>query len=145
MSDDNNGDGGMSDLKAEGSFGSRDDESDPYRDQRQQAEQADDEAVDPLEDMVDSLTEIRDGDGTLSIGCRDDTFAAYLNHLQAHPERMEAVAEELRNKLEHPPNVDTSQKASIIRLLLRVGLQEGASDEYELIGDANAEYAKRNP
>lgn len=72
-------------------------------------------------------------------------FAAYLNQLQAHPERMEAVVDELSASLDHPPAVDAEQKASVIKLLLRVGLKEGTDAEYDLLGDANAEYARQNP
>lgn len=133
----------LEDLQRSSTFGDRDDtNSDPYRQQREGDK---DEERDPLEEMFDRLVDVREGDRTPSIGGRDDLFAAYLDYLKANPERMEAVCEELAGELEHPPKVDTDEKASVIRLLLRIGLQEGAPDEYKLITEANAEYARRKP
>lgn len=124
-------------------FGSRDDPQDPYK-ERQQEEAEADEDVDPIEEMLANVVEIRDGSETPSIGCRDDLFAAYMEYLRANPERMEDVGEELQAGLDHPPDVDTTDKAGILRLLIRRGLDEAVPEDAELLRETNAEYARRN-
>lgn len=138
--DDGDDDGSLEELRERSSFGDRDTDNDPYREQREEAKD-----VDPIEEVIDQLVAIREGGETPSIGCRDDSFAAWLDYLKDHPEEMRAVCEELESHLEYPPDVDHDKKAGVLRLLLRVGAQTGAPDQYELIQDASAEYGRRKP
>lgn len=131
----------LEELQRGSTFGERDDESDPYREQRDAESAA--EQVDPMEQMFDCLVDVREGERTPSLGGRDELFAAYLDFLKANPERMEEVCEKLASQLEHPPKYDPEQKASLVLLLLRVGLQSAAPEEYEFLSEANAEYARR--
>jgi hypothetical protein len=143
MSGDENG---MEDLRQSSSFGDRDDtDHDPWREENVEDQSDDEESSDPVEALVEYLIAVRDGDSTPSIGCRDDMFAAYLEFLKDNPEEMLEAGEQITAQLEHPPSVDYDDKAAIIRLLLRAGLQETLPEHYELISEANAEYARRNP
>jgi hypothetical protein len=70
-------------------------------------------------------------------------FTAHLDHLADDDERMGEVASTLAADLNM--NVpDDPQKADVIRLLLRLGLRAGDSEEYERLVDAGGEQAKRS-
>jgi len=72
-------------------------------------------------------------------------FAAYLDHLadDDNDERMAAVASTLAAELDIEVP-DDPQKADVIRMLLRLGLRVGDSEEYERLVDARGEQAKRS-
>jgi len=70
-------------------------------------------------------------------------FAAYLDHLadDENDERMAAVASSLAAELDIEAPEDP-QKADVIRMLLRLGLRAGDSEEYERLVDARG--SRRN-
>jgi len=72
-------------------------------------------------------------------------FAAYLDHLadDENDERMAAVASSLAAELDIEAPEDP-QKADVIRMLLRLGLRAGDSEEYERLVDARGAGAKRS-
>jgi hypothetical protein len=99
---------------------------------------------DPVAELVEYITAVRDGDATQSFGAKDDQIAAYLAYLSDNPETMRAVGEAAADQLARSPNVNHEQKSGIVRLLFRLGLQEAVSEHDDQLGDAIAEYARTN-
>jgi hypothetical protein len=99
---------------------------------------------DPVAELVEYITAVRDGDATQSFGAKDDQIAAYLAYLSDHPETMRAVGEAAADQLARSPTVNHEQKSGIVRLLFRLGLQEAMSEHDDQLGDAIAEYARTN-
>jgi len=141
----------FAEVREESTFGTRDDDIDPYRKQREQTTSSEkNEESNPVEELVESLESVRKDNKTPSIGCRDSTFAAYLDYLYDNPERMRSVGEALIEKLEsesdvNPPEVNVEEKSGIIRLLIRVAVLEVVPEDFELISLARGEYGRRNP
>jgi len=130
----------MEELREGSTFGDRDDPdaSNPYQNGDGDA---DGDAI--REDLIDRIDGKVSGPENRSIGCRDPMFAAYLDHLADDDARMQAVAEDLAADLDMDIP-DEPQKADVIRLLLRLGLRAGDSEEYERLVDARGEQAKRS-
>jgi hypothetical protein len=99
---------------------------------------------DPVAELVEYITAVRDGDATQSFGAKDDQIAAYLAYLSDHPETMRTVGETAADHLARSPNVNHEQKSGIVRLLFRLGLQEAMPEHEDQLGDAIAEYARTN-
>jgi hypothetical protein len=99
---------------------------------------------DPVAELVEYITAVRDGDATQSFGAKDDQIAAYLAYLSDHPETMGTVGEAAADQLARSPNVNYEQKSGIVRLLFRLGLQEAVPEHDDQLGDAIAEYARTN-
>jgi hypothetical protein len=135
------GEPSLDELQEGSTFGDRDDPeaSNPY--DSVEEDDPDDDSI--REDLIDRIGDKVSGPENRSIGCRDPMFAAYLDHLSEDDERMAEVASTLADELgkEVP---DDPQKADVIRLLLRLGLRSGDSEEYERLVDARGEQAKRS-
>ncbi|EMA48694.1 hypothetical protein [Halococcus thailandensis] len=99
---------------------------------------------DPVAELVEYITTVRDGDATQSFGAKDDQIAAYLAYLSDHPETMRVVGEAAADNLARSPTVNYEQKSGIVRLLFRLGLQEAMPEHDDQLGDAIAEYARTN-
>ncbi|WP_123619593.1 hypothetical protein [Halorubrum sp. CSM-61] len=131
----------LDELQEGSTFGDRDDPeaSNPY--DSVEEDDPDDDSI--REDLIDRIGDKVSGPENRSIGCRDPMFAAYLDHLSEDDERMAEVASTLAGELgkEAP---DDPQKADVIRMLLRLGLRAGDSEEYERLVDARGEQAKRS-
>jgi len=133
----------MEELQAESTFGDRDDPNaaSPYAEQEE--DDPDDDSI--REDLIDRIGDKVSGPENRSIGCRDPMFAAYLRprgrrkRRRAHG-RGRVVA---RCGVGHRGPEDP-QKADVIRMLLRLGLRAGDSEEYERLVDARGEQAKRS-
>lgn len=139
-------------LREGSTFGSRDDGADPYKEQtdpEQNDDVQDDETSEPLENLVASFEAVTHNSRTPPIGCRDKTFAAYLEFLKHNPDRMEEVGEDLAEYIGektdfNPPDVP-DDKSGILRMLVWIGAAEAISDECDLIIEARAEYHRRTP
>jgi hypothetical protein len=133
----------MEELRKGSTFGDRDDPNaaSPYAEQEE--DDPDDDSI--REDLIDRIGDKVSGPENRSIGCRDPMFAAYLDHLadDDNDERMAAVASTLAAELDIEVP-DDPQKADVIRMLLRLGLRVGDSEEYERLVDARGEQAKRS-
>jgi len=131
----------MEELQAESTFGDRDDPNaaSPYAEQEE--DDPDDDSI--REDLIDRIGDKVSGPENRSIGCRDPMFAAYLDHLADDGERMDDVIADLADDL-NTTVPEEPQKADVIRVLLRLGLRDGAPEEYERLVDARGEQAKRS-
>lgn len=130
----------MEELREGSTFGDRDDPdaANPYENGDRDP---DDDSI--REDLIDRIGDKVSGPENRSIGCRDPMFAAYLDHLSEDDERMAAVANALAEDLDMTVP-EEPQKADVIRLLLRLGLRDGAPEEYDRLVDARGEQAKRS-
>lgn len=99
---------------------------------------------DPVPELVEYITAVRDGDATQSFGAKDDQIAAYLAYLSENPETMRTVGKAAAGELARAPSVNYEQKSGIVRLLFRLGLQEAMPEHDDQLGDAIAEYARMN-
>ncbi|WP_066418909.1 hypothetical protein [Halorubrum aethiopicum] len=137
---DSDGEPSLEELREGSTFGDRDDPnaSSPYENGNGDP---DDDAI--REDLIERIDGKVSGSENRSLGCRDPMFAAYLDHLSENDERMESVVTALAEDLDMAVP-DDPQKADVIRLLLRLGLRDGTSEEYERLVDARGEQAKRS-
>jgi len=93
------------------------------------------------EEIVEQKRAVADGKNP-SIGTRSDSLAALLYALAERGE-LEDVNEALLDDLEGEPDVELDSKSGLVELGIRLALQEGASEYFEALGDANAEYARK--
>ncbi|MCG1008252.1 hypothetical protein [Halorubrum lacusprofundi] len=131
----------MEELREGSTFGDRDDPNaaSPYDGDAD--DDPDDDSI--REDLIDRIGDKVSGPENRSIGCRDPMFAAYLDHLADDGERMDDVIADLADDL-NTTVPEEPQKADVIRVLLRLGLRDGAPEEYERLVDARGEQAKRS-
>jgi len=90
-------------------------------------------------DIVAELEAIDAGDKQKTISVWDGHLAAFIRALEANPDRMNAVGERLQQRLDREPGeIDRSE---LLRLTLRLGFKEVASDEFDAVRDAASEHA----
>lgn len=92
-----------------------------------------------VEDIVAELEAIDAGDKQKTISVWDGHFAAFIRALEANPDRMNAVGERLQQRLDREP--DEIDRSELLRLTLRLGFKEVASDEFDAVRDAASEHA----
>ena len=93
--------------------------------------------------LVDSLASIDQGDRPKTIALRDQPVAALLAVLSEREEDMETVGGELQRALGRELT-EEYDRSEIVRLAIRVGLQEAAPEYLEQLGEASGEYARQN-
>ena len=96
-----------------------------------------------VDELVNLLNDIESDKLPSSIGCRDVTVAAYLEWLSQRPEQMDEVIGNALGHYHEGYQVDTRRKSDVIRLLLRIGLQEVHSEHMDLLRSATSENALR--
>lgn len=105
----------LNELREEESTGNRLDRDDP---------ESQPGFVDVLEDALD---EIDDGEISETISAFDPKLAAVLNALD-EDDRMDEVFKQLQEAYDGNSGLDSPSRSAIIRLAVRVGLQEGTDD-----------------
>jgi hypothetical protein len=105
----------LNELREEESTGNRLDRDDP---------ESQPGFVDVLEDALD---EIDDGEISTTISAFDPKLAAVLKALD-EDDRMDEVFEQLQEAYDGNSGLDNPSRSAIIRLAVRVGLQEGTDD-----------------
>lgn len=105
----------LNELREEESKGNRLDRDDP---------ESQPGFVDVLEDALD---EIDDGEISETISAFDPKLAAVLNALD-EDDRMDEVFKQLQEAYDGNSGLDSPSRSAIIRLAVRVGLQEGTDD-----------------
>ncbi len=90
-----------------------------------------------LTDAIEASLEAAD-DGEISdtITAFDPTLAALLEALSEHEDEMDAVYEDLQDAYDGNSGVDQRSKSGLIRLAIRVGLQEGSEATIESLAEA---------
>lgn len=97
---------------------------------------------DLVEELVTGLEAVKSGEETKMFGARDDLLAALFLVLEER-EEIEDVGQQLLADLDQEPDIELSGKSAVIRLLLRVGLQESLPEYSTRLSEAAGEYAKR--
>lgn len=124
-----------------------DDELEALREQTSQGDRIDEASSTAtqdsfVDDIVDELEAIDSGDQQKTVSVWDGPLAAFVRALEENPSRMEEVGHTLQQQLD----VDESEvdRSEILRLALRLGFQEGASEEFDAVREAVQEHATRN-
>lgn len=90
-----------------------------------------------LTDAIEgSLEAADDGEISDTITAFDPTLAALLEALSEHEDEMDAVYEDLQDAYDGNSGVDQRSKSGLIRLAIRVGLQEGSKATIESLAEA---------
>lgn len=126
MNDDNDDDveDKLNQLREEESKGNRLDRENP---------QSQPDLTDAIESALD---EIDDGELSDTITAFDPRLAALLEALSEHDDEMEQIFEDLREAYEGNSGVTRKSKSGIIKLAIRVGLQEGSEGAIDSLGEA---------
>lgn len=124
-----------------------DEDLDALREQTSQGDRIDEAAkVDDRQSLVDDiiaeLEAIESGEQQKTVSVWDGPLAAFIRALEANPEQMDDVGRALQNHLDvDEGDVDRSE---VLRLALRLGFQEAASEEFDAVREAVQEHATRN-
>lgn len=113
----------LAELREEESTGNRLDRDNP---------QAQPTFVDALEDALD---EIADGDAGDTITAYDPNLSAVLQALE-DDERMSEVFDQLQDAYDGDSGLDKATRSAIIRLAVRVGLQQGTDSVLDDLEEA---------
>jgi len=118
----------LDELRKEESKGNRLDRDNP---------QSQPDLADAIEDSLDKVDQ---GEMSDTITAFDPTLAALLDALSEDDQEIETVYDNLREAYDGNSGVDRKSKSGIIRLAIRVGLQEGSEDTIESLGEAISRY-----
>jgi len=113
----------LSEMREEESKGNRLDRDDP---------QSQYDFVDALEE---ALGAIDDGDGSDTITAYDPRLAAVLQALESE-DQMEDIFHQLQDAYDGDAGIADPSRSAIIRLAVRVGLQEGTKDVLDDLEEA---------
>ena len=124
-----------------------DDDLAALREQTSQGDRIDEasEAADQqefVEDIVAELEAIEDGEQQKTVSVWDGHLAAFIRALEENPERLESVGRGLQQRLD----LDESEvdRSELLRLALRLGLQQAAPEEFDAIREAAKQQAIKN-
>ena len=114
----------LDELREEESSGNRLDRDDPH-------------SQPDLADAIEAaLADAEDGELPATITAFDPRLAALLDALSEDDGEMEAIFEDLQAAYDGHSGVTQHSKSGIIRLAIRVGLQEGSEEAIEELGEA---------
>mgnify|MGYP000660487670 CR=1 FL=1 len=88
-----------------------------------------------VDELVDALDKADDGDISETITAYDPTLAALLTALD-EDDRLEEVVGELQDAYLGDAGISKATRSAVIRLAIRVGLQETSSDVMEDLAEA---------
>jgi hypothetical protein len=123
-----------------------DDELEALKEQTSQGDRIDEaaeaeEARSFVDDIVSELKAIDAGEQQKTVSVWDGHLAAFIRALEDNPDRMDDVGHALQQRLDvEETEIDRSE---ILRLALRLGFREGATDEFESVREAVEEHASR--
>lgn len=99
-----------------------------------------------LDEFRDSLRghleEIENGDRQKTVSVWDGDVNALLSALEDHPEVMERAGQNLREELDREGDGEVD-RAEIVRLALRAGLQQADEDLVEALLDTKADLVRK--
>ncbi len=107
---------------------------------RLNAEADNDARLELKETILDELAQIDASEKQKTVSIWDAPTAAYVRALVEHPEHREEVGQSLRRQLD----VDAEgsiERSELVRLALRLGLQQANADKFEILGEAVRERA----
>jgi hypothetical protein len=118
---------------------SEDDDLQALREQTSHGDRIDEAAKedakrDLVEDIVDELEAIDAGDHQKTVSVWDGHVAAFIRALEDNPDELEDVGHALQRR--HGLDEGEADRSDILRLALRLGLQEAAPEKYEAVREA---------
>lgn len=103
------------------------------------------EEGDELQDeLVAALGAIESGEQAKTFAARDATVTALLTTLDGNEEALEEVGVALQEALGRDVDPEALDRSEIVRLAVRLGLQEAAPEYLDALAEASAEHARRN-
>lgn len=122
-----------------------DDELEELREQtdvgtRAESETASGEASDLEDAIVTLLSEVENGDVSKTLSVRDEQLAALIRGLE-ETENLDDIGQSLKENLGRDGDADGTDRSELLRLAVRLGLQEAAPGVIETARDANARHA----
>lgn len=94
-----------------------------------------------VDDIVAELEAIDAGEQQKTVSVWDGPMAAYVRALGENPDRMEAVGENLQDRLD--VDVENIGRSEILRLALRLGFETAAPDDVDAVREAVQEQATK--
>ncbi|RKS74160.1 hypothetical protein BDK61_4864 [Haloarcula quadrata] len=122
-----------------------DDELEELREQtdvgtRAEAETTDDETNELEDAIVTLLGEVESGDVSKTLSVRDEQLAALIRGLE-ETDSLADVGTPLKEELGRDDDKDVTDRSELLRLAVRLGLQQAAPEVVETARDANARHA----
>ncbi|NHN65317.1 hypothetical protein G9463_18715 [Haloarcula sp. JP-Z28] len=107
---------------------------------RAEAETTDDGASELEDAIVTLLGEVQSGDVSKTLSVRDEQLAALIRGLE-ETESLDDVGAPLKEALGRDDGEDVTDRSELLRLAVRLGIQEAAPEVVETARDANARHA----
>ena len=107
---------------------------------RAESETAGDETSDLEDAIVTLLSEVENGDVSKTLSVRDEQLAALIRGLE-ETENLDDIGHSLQENLGRDGDADGTDRSEILRLAVRLGLQEAAPEVIETARNANARHA----
>lgn len=124
-----------------------DDELEKLREQTDPGTRAEAESEEPEDDLedaiVDVLGSIGAGETSKTLSVRDDRLAALILGLEDTAE-LDGIGKALNANLEQTDSDEDFDRSEVIRLAIRVGLNEAAPEVVETARDAYGRHAAEN-
>jgi len=122
-----------------------DDELEELREQtdvgtRAEAETTNDETSELEDAIVTLLGEVESGDVSKTLSVRDEQLAALIRGLE-ETDSLADVGTPLKEELGRDDDKDVTDRSELLRLAVRLGLQQAAPEVVETARDANARHA----
>jgi hypothetical protein len=122
-----------------------DDELEELREQtdvgtRAEAETTNDETNELEDAIVTLLGEVESGDVSKTLSVRDEQLAALIRGLE-ETDSLADVGTPLKEELGRDDDKDVTDRSELLRLAVRLGLQQAAPEVVETARDANARHA----
>lgn len=123
------------------------DELEELRQATERGDRNDEESREPetdfVDEIVDAIDDVESGDRPKTLAVRDQPIAALLAALDDNGSKMVDVGQALQDELGRE-NSDEFDRSEIVRLALRVGLEDAAPEKMEQLGDAIGKHAQDN-
>jgi len=124
-----------------------DDELEELREQtdvgtRAEAETTNDETSELEDAIVTLLGEVESGDVSKTLSVRDEQLAALIRGLE-ETDSLADVGTPLKEELGRDDDKDVTDRSELLRLAVRLGLQQAAPEVVETARDANARHASK--
>jgi hypothetical protein len=124
-----------------------DDELEELREQtdvgtRAEAETTNDETSELEDAIVTVLGEVESGDVSKTLSVRDEQLAALIRGLE-ETDSLADVGTPLKEELGRDDEKDVTDRSELLRLAVRLGLQQAVPEVVETARDANARHASK--
>ena len=123
------------------------DELEELRQKTERGDRNDEESREPetdfVDEIVDAIDDVESGDRPKTLAVRDQPIAALLAALDDDESKMVDVGQALEDELGRE-NSDEFDRSEIVRLALRVGLEDAAPEKMEQLGEAIGKHAQQN-